>query len=84
MLGIRPADGGAHSCYEDDRNVENYYAAFAFDPTGFGSTRLDEALYELERGVGDFPPAAVDRKRMSAVRDLLDLGHAPVPLLPLE
>ena len=24
MLGIRPAGGGAHSYYEDDRNVENY------------------------------------------------------------
>src|SRR5262245_44105228 len=46
--------------------------------------RLGEALDELERGVGDLAPAAVDRQRVSAVRDLLDLGHALVALLPLE
>ena len=44
----------------------------------------DEAVEERERRVGDLPPAAVDRERVAAVRDLDDLGHALVALLLLE
>jgi hypothetical protein len=44
---------------------------------------LDESLDELEHFVADLPPTAVDRERVSAVRDLNDLGHALVALLPL-
>src|SRR6185369_3674341 len=43
----------------------------------------DEALHELERRLGDFPPAAVDRERVAAIRHLLDLGHGLVSPLPL-
>src|SRR3989442_11311436 len=50
-----------------------------------GETGLsDESLDERERRVGDLPPAAVDRERVSAVRDLYDLGHALVAPLLLE
>ena len=66
---------------------------FFSDPDGNGwavqqipRTRalLDEALDERERGVGDFAPAAVDRQRVAAARDLDDLGDARVALLLLE
>src|SRR4051812_11500095 len=45
--------------------------------------RLDESLHEGECRVGYLAPAAVDREGVPAVRDLLDLGHGLVPLLPL-
>src|SRR5580704_8723777 len=45
---------------------------------------LDEALDEFERGVGNFSPAAVDRKRVSAIGDLDDLCRAAVSQLALE
>src|SRR5207244_10544611 len=44
---------------------------------------LDEALDEAERGLGDLAPAAVDRERMAAIRDLRDLGDAGVATLQL-
>src|SRR6266540_5175725 len=44
---------------------------------------LGESLDEAGGGVGDLPPAAVDCERVPAVRDLGDLGHALVALLPL-
>ena len=42
------------------------------------TTRLPcrEPLDELERLLGDLPPAGVDRQRVPAVRDLFDLSHA--------
>src|ERR1700748_230834 len=36
----------------------------------------DEPLDELQGGIGDFPPAVVDREGMASVGDLDDLGHA--------
>ena len=39
-------------------------------------TALDEALDERQRRVGDLAPAAVDRQRVAAARDLDDLGDA--------
>src|SRR5215204_7415351 len=45
---------------------------------------LDEALHECERRVGDIAPATVDRQRVAAIRDLLDLGDTLVSPLPLE
>src|SRR5688572_23595503 len=45
--------------------------------------RLDEALDEVERGLGDLAPAVVDSEGMASVRDLRDLRHAGVGLLPL-
>src|SRR5215204_5202071 len=44
---------------------------------------LDEALHECERRVGDLAPATVDRQRVAAIRDLLDLGDTRIALLPL-
>src|SRR3954449_1850164 len=50
----------------------------------FGVLHLHEALHERERLLGDLAPAAVDGEGVPAIRDLLDLRHALVPLLPLE
>src|SRR5215470_16191009 len=45
------------------------------------TARSCEALDELERLLGDLPPAGVDRQRVAAARHLDDLGHALVALL---
>src|SRR5215217_1187011 len=42
-----------------------------------------EALDEIERGLRDLLPAVVDRERVASVRDLHDLRHPWVVLLPL-
>src|SRR5437899_3059148 len=47
-------------------------------------SRLDEAPDKRECRVSDFSPAAVNRKRVPAVGDLNDLGHANISLLALE
>jgi hypothetical protein len=44
---------------------------------------LHEPLDEVEGGVGDLAPAAVDGQGVSAVGDLDDLGDRRVVLLPL-
>src|SRR5450755_447352 len=46
-------------------------------------TALGEAANELEGGVGDLAPAAVDGQRVSSAWDLGDLGNALVVLLAL-
>jgi hypothetical protein len=46
--------------------------------------RSDEPLDELERRVGDQSPAAVDRERVTAVRQLDDLGDTRIAPLLLE
>ena len=43
--------------------------------------RRYKATDKAERGVGDFPPAAVDHERVAAVRHFCDLRHARVVLL---
>src|ERR1700761_3496856 len=48
------------------------------------SSRLGESLHEVQGGVGDLAPAAVDRERVPAVGYLDDLGHPWVALLALE
>src|SRR5438034_11468945 len=45
---------------------------------------LDETSDERERRVGDLAPAAVDRERVPAVGNLVNLGHAGIVLLLLE
>ena len=47
------------------------------------SSGLGEALDEVERGLSHLLPAMVDRQRVAAVRDLLDLRDARVLALPL-
>ena len=42
-----------------------------------------EALHEPQRGVGNLPPAGVNRQRVPAARHLDDLGHALIALLLL-
>src|SRR5262245_57506119 len=42
-----------------------------------------EPLHELERLLGDLPPAGVDGQSMPAARHLDDLGHSRVALLLL-
>src|SRR5438128_7367929 len=42
---------------------------------------LGEAADEVERGVCDLAPAVVDRERVPAARDRLELGHRIVSLL---
>src|SRR5215471_13368064 len=44
---------------------------------------LGEPLDEVERRLGDLLPPVVDRERVASVRDLHNLGHARVALLPL-
>jgi hypothetical protein len=45
---------------------------------------LGEAPDERERGVGDLPPAAVNRQGVSAAWDLHDFSHAIISPLSLE
>ena len=49
-----------------------------------GTASLDESLDERKRLVGDLAPAAIDRERVAAVRDLDDLSDTRVPPLLLE
>src|SRR5437868_3865957 len=44
----------------------------------------DESLDERHSGVGDLPPAAIDRKRVTTIRDLDDFGDGSIALLLLE
>src|SRR5437870_5423675 len=44
----------------------------------------DKALDELERGLGDFPPAMVDDQGVSAIAHLGELGRAGIMLLLFE
>src|SRR4029077_17232076 len=46
-------------------------------------TGLREPLYEIERRLGDFAPAVVDREGVATVGDLHDLRHTGVAPLPL-
>jgi hypothetical protein len=49
----------------------------------FPASSGGEALNEPERRVSDLAPAAVDGQGVAAVRDLDELGHSLVVLLPL-
>src|SRR5436305_15042363 len=71
-------------------SIERHRRASPTSPHACAAARLrsavcctsDEALDELQGGVGDLVPAAVDRQGVAAVGHLDDLGHARVaPLL---
>src|SRR5206468_6050140 len=49
----------------------------------WSASLLRVLLDERERRVGDLAPAAVDRERVTATRDLDELGHARIALLTL-
>jgi hypothetical protein len=44
---------------------------------------LLESANETEGGLGDFPPAGIDRERVPAARELGKLSHGAVPSLML-
>src|SRR5262249_22252861 len=50
-------------------------------PLQIARDHLCESLDEIERLLGDLPPAGVDRQRVPATRHLDDLGHALIALL---
>src|SRR4029077_9130226 len=62
-------------------NNDNSHIAPPRSPTGLMRDRSCESLHELERLLGDLPPARVNRQRMPAACHLDDLGHALVALL---